>query len=79
MWYAWSCDQTNNFWPLIALLPYSMLPIPQLLCAQVDSAVVAVEENGWKVMGDFLTGILAVSIFAIPAVMAHVDAVRARH
>jgi len=68
-----ACALPRDWWPMITLLPYAMIPVPFLLCGQIDANLV--DESGWKIVGDFITGVLAVSVFAIPAVMAHVNAI----
>jgi len=70
-----ACALSSIWWPMMALIPYFILPIPTLLCSQVDSSLLNSDDNGWKVIGDFITGFLTVSIFAIPAVIYHMNAI----
>jgi len=63
----------SKWWNMLCLIPYFILPVPSLICSQVDSSVV--EESPWKVTGDFISGLLTTSVFAIPAVIFHVNSI----
>jgi len=68
-----SCVVNGVYWNLLCLIPYFIIPVPSLMCSSAND--ILQEENGWKILGDFTSGFLIVSVFAIPAVIYHVHSI----
>jgi len=59
----------NNFLPIFVVIAYFFAPMPNIIFGRcADSMDV---HSRWKDLGYFITGILIVSGFALPAVFAH--------
>eukprot|EP01091_Cochliopodium_minus_P005719 TRINITY_DN15621_c0_g1_i1.p1 TRINITY_DN15621_c0_g1~~TRINITY_DN15621_c0_g1_i1.p1 ORF type:complete len:127 (-),score=16.86 TRINITY_DN15621_c0_g1_i1:54-434(-) len=65
-----SCALYGNWWPFFVIIAYVLAPIPTLLC-KGNNDPFSDDTNDAQDIGFFLTGILIVSGFALPAVLTH--------
>ncbi|KAL4602202.1 hypothetical protein ACB098_10G029500 [Castanea mollissima] len=67
-----ACALYDNWWPMLNVLMYVLLPMPLLFFAGSDSSSVLSEsESPWVNATKFLTGASAVGSIAIPAILKH--------
>ncbi|XVF52415.1 hypothetical protein PTKIN_Ptkin05aG0016200 [Pterospermum kingtungense] len=67
-----ACALYNNWWPMLSVIMYVLLPMPLLFFAGSDgSALLSESDNGWVSATKFLTGASAVGSIAIPAILKH--------
>jgi len=63
----------SNWWPIFVVIAYFLAPIPNILCANCNRGYESTHGNSFKNAGYFITGVLIVSGFALPGVLAHLD------
>jgi len=62
----------GNWWPMVIVIFYFIAPLPDLLCSRCgQNDVMNVSGRNFKDLGYFLTGVLVISGFGLPAVLAH--------
>ncbi|OAY24482.1 vacuolar protein sorting-associated protein 55 homolog [Manihot esculenta] len=67
-----ACALYNNWWPMLSVIMYVLLPMPLLFFAGSDSSSLFSESNNsWVNATKFLTGASAVGSIAIPAILKH--------
>ncbi|KAJ4728758.1 vacuolar protein sorting-associated protein 55-like [Melia azedarach] len=67
-----ACALYNNWWPMLSVIMYVLLPMPLLFFAGSDSSSLLSEsDSGWVNATKFLTGASAVGSIAIPAILKH--------
>ncbi|KAM7530942.1 hypothetical protein LguiB_034352 [Lonicera macranthoides] len=67
-----ACALYNNWWPMLTVLMYVLLPMPLLFFAGSDaSAMLSESGNSWVDATKFLTGASAVGSIAIPVILKH--------
>ncbi|XP_023885813.1 vacuolar protein sorting-associated protein 55 homolog [Quercus suber] len=67
-----ACALYDNWWPMLTVIMYVLLPMPLLFFAGSDgSSVVSESESPWVNATKFLTGASAVGSIAIPAILKH--------
>ncbi|KAK4557602.1 hypothetical protein RGQ29_007380 [Quercus rubra] len=67
-----ACALYDNWWPMLTVLMYVLLPMPLLFLAGSDSSSLMSEsESPWVNATKFLTGASAVGSIAIPAILKH--------
>ncbi|KAM7254173.1 hypothetical protein ACFE04_031855 [Oxalis oulophora] len=71
-----ACALYHNWWPMLTVIMYVLLPMPLLFFAGSDgSALFSESDNGWANAAKFLTGASAVGSVAIPAILKHADVI----
>ncbi|KAK4415412.1 Vacuolar protein sorting-associated protein 55 [Sesamum alatum] len=67
-----ACALYNNWWPMLTVLMYVLLPMPLIFFAGCDAASLYSESTrGWMDATKFLTGASAVGSIAIPVILKH--------
>ncbi|XWS62090.1 hypothetical protein CRYUN_Cryun07bG0181400 [Craigia yunnanensis] len=67
-----ACALYNNWWPMLTVIMYVLLPMPLLFFAGSNgSALLSESDNSWVNATKFLTGASAVGSIAIPAILKH--------
>ncbi|KAL5795249.1 hypothetical protein ACOSQ2_000069 [Xanthoceras sorbifolium] len=67
-----ACALYNNWWPMLTVIMYVLLPLPVLFLAGSDSSSSFSESNNsWVNATKFLTGASAVGSIAIPVILKH--------
>uniref|UniRef100_A0A2P2JUQ1 Vacuolar protein sorting-associated protein 55 homolog n=1 Tax=Rhizophora mucronata TaxID=61149 RepID=A0A2P2JUQ1_RHIMU len=67
-----ACALYDNWWPMLTVIMYVLLPMPLLFFASSDSSSLFTEsDNSWVNATKFLTGTSAVGSVAIPAILKH--------
>ncbi|XP_022736338.1 vacuolar protein sorting-associated protein 55 homolog [Durio zibethinus] len=67
-----ACALYNNWWPMLTVIMYVLLPMPLMLFAGSDgSSLLSESDNSWVNATKFLTGASAVGSIAIPAILKH--------
>lgn len=67
-----ACALYNNWWPMLSVITYVVLPMPLLFFAGSDgSAVFSESDNSWVNFSKFLTGFSTVGSIAIPSILKH--------
>ncbi|KAI4311600.1 hypothetical protein MLD38_036483 [Melastoma candidum] len=67
-----ACALYNNWWPMLSVIMYVLLPMPLLFFAGSDSSSLFSESNSpWVNATKFLTGFSAIGSIAIPAILKH--------
>ncbi|CAN6547217.1 unnamed protein product [Malus baccata var. baccata] len=66
-----ACALYNNWWPMLTVIMYVLLPLPLLFFVGSDSSIFSESENGWVNATKFLTGASAIGSIAIPAILKH--------
>ncbi|XP_050231125.1 vacuolar protein sorting-associated protein 55 homolog [Mercurialis annua] len=67
-----ACALYNNWWPMLTVIMYVLLPMPLLFFAGSDGSSLFTEsDNSWVNATKFLTGASAVGSIAIPAILKH--------
>ncbi|KAK4423500.1 Vacuolar protein sorting-associated protein 55 [Sesamum alatum] len=67
-----ACALYNNWWPMLTVLMYVLLPMPLIFFAGSDAASLYSEStSGWIDATKFLTGASTVGSIAIPVILKH--------
>ncbi|XP_057977077.1 vacuolar protein sorting-associated protein 55 homolog isoform X1 [Malania oleifera] len=67
-----ACALFNNWWPMLTVLMYVLLPMPLLFFAGSNtSSLFSDSGSSWVNATKFLTGASAVGSIAIPAILKH--------
>ncbi|XP_031390662.1 vacuolar protein sorting-associated protein 55 homolog isoform X2 [Punica granatum] len=67
-----ACALYDNWWPMLTVIMYVLLPMPLLFLARSDGSSLFTESNsGWVNATKFLTGASAIGSIAIPAILKH--------
>ncbi|KAK6162042.1 hypothetical protein DH2020_001883 [Rehmannia glutinosa] len=67
-----ACALYNNWWPMLTVLMYVLLPMPLIFFAGSDtSSLYSESTSGWIDATKFLTGASAVGSIAIPVILKH--------
>eukprot|EP00262_Sarcandra_glabra_P021317 TRINITY_DN8952_c0_g1_i1.p2 TRINITY_DN8952_c0_g1~~TRINITY_DN8952_c0_g1_i1.p2 ORF type:complete len:139 (-),score=16.88 TRINITY_DN8952_c0_g1_i1:114-530(-) len=71
-----ACALYNNWWPMLTVIMYVLLPMPLLFFAGSDSSsLISDGGGGWVDAAKFLTGISVVGSIAIPVILKHADVI----
>ncbi|KAF3786034.1 Vacuolar sorting-associated protein [Nymphaea thermarum] len=70
-----ACALYNNWWPMLTVLMYVMLPMPCLFFLGSDNSIFSIGGGGWVDAAKFLTGASAVGSIAIPAILKHANVI----
>ena len=69
-----ACALPNNWYPLITVVAYLFVAMPNILCGMCNRGDIWGDGNrGWKNSGYFLTSFFLVGGFAIPLILYHAD------
>ncbi|KAA0053070.1 hypothetical protein IC582_014980 [Cucumis melo] len=67
-----ACALYNNWWPMLSVIMYVLLPMPLLFFAGSDSSSLYTDSNdSWINATKFLTGASTVGSIAIPVILKH--------
>ncbi|KMS97837.1 hypothetical protein BVRB_5g123310 [Beta vulgaris subsp. vulgaris] len=68
-----ACALYNNWWPMLSVIMYVLLPMPMMFFAGSDASSLFTESSGnsWLNATKFLTGASVVGSIAIPAILKH--------
>ncbi|KAL6181139.1 hypothetical protein ACLB2K_047795 [Fragaria x ananassa] len=66
-----ACALYNNWWPMLTVIMYVLLPMPLLFFVGSDFSVFMESDNAWVNVTKFLTGASAIGSIAIPAILTH--------
>ncbi|PON51825.1 Vacuolar protein sorting [Trema orientale] len=67
-----ACALYNNWWPMLTVIMYVLLPMPLLFFVGSDSSALFSEsDNSWVNATKFLTGASAIGSIAIPTILKH--------
>ncbi|KAL8167868.1 hypothetical protein V2J09_009367 [Rumex salicifolius] len=67
-----ACALYSNWWPMLTVLMYVLLPMPLILFAGSDASTLFTESgNAWVDATKFLTGASTVGSIAIPVILKH--------
>ncbi|XP_027081201.2 vacuolar protein sorting-associated protein 55 homolog [Coffea arabica] len=67
-----ACALYNNWWPMLTVIMYVVLPMPLIFLAGSDtSSLFSESQSGWADVTKFLTGASAVGGIAIPIILKH--------
>ncbi|KAL6591404.1 hypothetical protein ACP70R_026033 [Stipagrostis hirtigluma subsp. patula] len=67
-----ACALYNNWWPMLTVLMYLILPMPLLFFLGSDtSSIMSNGGDGWVNFTKFLTGASIVGSIAIPSILKH--------
>ncbi|XP_078446249.1 vacuolar protein sorting 55 (VPS55) family protein isoform X1 [Wolffia australiana] len=67
-----ACAVYNNWWPMLTVTMYVLLPMPLLFFSGSDSySLIPTEGNSWVGITKFLTGASVVGSIAIPVILKH--------
>ncbi|KAI5642186.1 hypothetical protein M9H77_33039 [Catharanthus roseus] len=67
-----ACALYNNWWPMLTVIMYVILPMPLIFFAGSDTSSLYTESgSGWVDVTKFLTGASAVGSIAIPIILKH--------
>ncbi|XP_038687877.1 vacuolar protein sorting-associated protein 55 homolog isoform X1 [Tripterygium wilfordii] len=67
-----ACALYNNWWPMLTVIMYVLLPMPLLFFAGSDSySLISESDNSWVNATKFLTGASAIGSIAIPTILKH--------
>ncbi|XP_012084363.1 vacuolar protein sorting-associated protein 55 homolog isoform X2 [Jatropha curcas] len=67
-----ACALYNNWWPMLSVIMYVLLPMPLLFFAGSDSSsLISESDNSWVNATKFLTGASVVGSIAIPVILKH--------
>ncbi|KAK1262155.1 hypothetical protein QJS04_geneDACA008745 [Acorus gramineus] len=71
-----ACAVYNNWWPMLTVLMYVMLPMPLMFFIGSDtSSLMSSGGDSWVDATKFMTGASAVGSIAIPAILKHADVI----
>ncbi|PKA53265.1 Vacuolar protein sorting-associated protein 55 like [Apostasia shenzhenica] len=67
-----ACSLYNNWWPMLTVVMYVILPMPLLFFAGSDSSsLMSSDADSWVDVTKFLTGASMVGSIAIPSILKH--------
>ncbi|XP_011018636.1 PREDICTED: vacuolar protein sorting-associated protein 55 homolog [Populus euphratica] len=67
-----ACALYNNWWPMLTVIMYVLLPMPLLFFVGSNSSSFLTEsDSGWVNATKFLTGASAIGSIAIPVILKH--------
>ncbi|XP_021768120.1 vacuolar protein sorting-associated protein 55 homolog [Chenopodium quinoa] len=68
-----ACALYNNWWPMLTVIMYVLLPMPMMFFAVSDASSLFTEasDNSWLNATKFLTGASVVGSIAIPTILKH--------
>ncbi|KAE8731951.1 Vacuolar protein sorting-associated protein 55-like protein [Hibiscus syriacus] len=67
-----ACALYNNWWPMLSVIIYVLLPMPLMFLAGSDGySLLSESDNGWVTATKFLTGASAIGSIAVPAILKH--------
>ncbi|KOM32488.1 hypothetical protein LR48_Vigan01g204400 [Vigna angularis] len=67
-----ACALYKNWWPMLTVITYVILPVPLLFFAGSErSSVFSESDNTWVNATKFISGVSAVGSIAIPAILKH--------
>ncbi|CAH9134202.1 unnamed protein product [Cuscuta epithymum] len=67
-----ACALYNNWWPMLTVIMYVMLPMPLVFFAGSDtSSLYSESSDSWIDAAKFLTGVSTVGSIAIPVILKH--------
>ncbi|KAL5702313.1 hypothetical protein ACHQM5_027543 [Ranunculus cassubicifolius] len=66
-----ACALYNNWWPMLTVIMYVLLPMPLMFFMGSDSSLFTESESGWEDATKFLTGFSVVGSIAIPVILKH--------
>ncbi|KAL9406023.1 hypothetical protein Peur_002995 [Populus x canadensis] len=67
-----ACALYNNWWPMLTVIMYVLLPMPLLFFVGSNSSSLLTEsDSGWVNATKFLTGASAIGSIAIPVILKH--------
>ncbi|KAJ4950424.1 hypothetical protein NE237_027256 [Protea cynaroides] len=67
-----ACALYHNWWPMLTVLTYVLLPMPLIFFVGSDTtSLVSESGNSWVDAAKFLTGASAVGSIAIPSILKH--------
>ncbi|OAY63658.1 vacuolar protein sorting-associated protein 55 homolog [Ananas comosus] len=67
-----ACALYNNWWPMLTVLMYLILPMPLMFFVGSDSSsIMSSGGDGWVNFTKFLTGASVVGSIAIPSILKH--------
>lgn len=68
-----ACALYNNWWPMLTVIMYVLLPMPMMFFGGSDASSMFTESSGnsWMHAAKFLTGASTVGSIAIPAILKH--------
>ncbi|WVZ09586.1 hypothetical protein V8G54_014116 [Vigna mungo] len=66
-----ACVLYNNWWPMLSVLTYVLLPMPLLFFAGSNDSIFSESDNSWVNFTKFLTGASTVGGIAIPSILKH--------
>ncbi|KAI4369957.1 hypothetical protein MLD38_018348 [Melastoma candidum] len=67
-----ACALYDNWWPMLTVIMYVLLPMPLLFFAGSDgSSLFSESDSPWVNAAKFLTGFSAIGSIAIPAILKH--------
>ncbi|KAK6947459.1 Vps55/LEPROT, partial [Dillenia turbinata] len=71
-----ACALYDNWWPMLTVMMYVLLPMPLLFFAGSDtSSLLSESRSSWEHAAKFLTGMSAVGSIAIPSILKHADVI----
>ncbi|XP_022772447.1 vacuolar protein sorting-associated protein 55 homolog [Durio zibethinus] len=69
-----ACALYNNWWPMLTVIMYVLLPMPLLFFAGFNvSSLLSESGNSWVKATKYLTGASTVGSIAIPAILKHAE------
>ncbi|WOL00003.1 vacuolar protein-sorting-associated protein [Canna indica] len=69
-----ACALYNNWWPMLTVLMYVLLPMPLLFFVGSNgNSLMSSEGDGWVNFTKFLTGASVVGSVAIPSILKHAN------
>lgn len=68
-----ACALYNNWWPMLSVIMYVLLPMPMMFFAGSDGSSLFTESSGnsWLDAAKFLTGASVVGSIAVPTILKH--------
>ncbi|KAI9087002.1 hypothetical protein K1719_030963 [Acacia pycnantha] len=67
-----ACALYNNWWPMLSVIMYVLLPLPLLCSAGLDDySSLSEPDSSWVSAVKFLTGASGIGSIAIPAILKH--------
>lgn len=73
-----ACALFDNWWPLLTVIMYILLPMPLLFFGSASAEVYSsTEPNDWADIAKFLTGFSAIGSIAIPSILYHAQLIEA--
>ncbi|KAK8942815.1 hypothetical protein KSP39_PZI009566 [Platanthera zijinensis] len=67
-----ACAVYNNWWPMLTVIMYVILPMPLMFFTSSDSSsIMSGDSDSWVDFTKFLTGASVVGSIAIPSILKH--------